>query len=309
MKKAYENFTHINGLYRINESSSFVDKLPSGIYDLLFDGQTDTLFFKASEHNSDNIIDLPGTAFDTVVRELVKFLKPETKDAFEEYGFLYKRSSLLYGPPGTGKTCIVNRVTKEVLNKGGIVLFNPDPRLVRRALEEINGLDPDALVMIIFEEIDQLSKSFEGSLLSLLDGEIQKENVVYLATTNYIDQVPTRIKRPGRFSSVIQVGFPGKRARKTFLKSKLKPEDDLEEWVEKTKGLSIDEISECVKSVCCLGYKLDSTIKRLQSNDREEPKDEEYELDIEHDLMVHEMDMKLHHGGVLAKKHINESKN
>ncbi len=175
---------------------------------------------------------------------------------------------MLYGPPGTGKTCIVNRITEEVLKNNGIVLFNPNPELVETAFKQLEGLQPDTLVMVIFEELDQLVYHYESELLSLLDGEIQKENIVYLATTNYIEKVPDRLKRPGRFSSVIDVNFPGEAARRAFLSKKLKSGEDVEGWVNQTEGLSIDEITECIKSVFCLGYKLDDVIKRIQSTNK-----------------------------------------
>ena len=207
-KTKYISYTNFNGVYKANQEQDISATLPSGVYDLLYDSQQDELYFQAMDNNHDELIDLPDTSYDRVVSELERFLKPETKQLFKDYGYIYKRSSLLFGVPGTGKTCIVNRIANTVKEQGGIVLFNPNPGLLSKAFKRIKSTQPDTTIVVIFEELDELMVRYEDDLLYALDGQAQEENVIYLATTNYIDKIPERIKRPGRFSSVIEVAFP-----------------------------------------------------------------------------------------------------
>ena len=197
-EKKFNHFEGQNGVYRAVPSTEKISKLDRGFYEVIVDTRTNELYFKQTKNVHDKIIDLPDTAYNKVVGEINQFLTEKTKSLFEEFGFLYKRSSLLYGPPGTGKTCIINRVANTIIEKGGVVLFNPSPRYLSQALDRLNDIQPETIVMVVFEELDRLTAQYEDSLLSILDGEIQKENIIYLASTNFIEKVPNRIKRPGR---------------------------------------------------------------------------------------------------------------
>lgn len=240
-------------------------RLPAGVYELVLVGQAQILAFNNISTNHDNLVDLPDAAYDRVVNELNLFSTPETKAKFSELGFLHKRSMLLYGPPGTGKTCIVNKVAQNVVENGGIVIFNPDVRFLKDAFQQLSAIQPDVQTLVIFEEFDSYVNEFESELLSILDGEIQKDNIIYLATTNYIEEIPPRITRPGRFSSKIAVGLPTEEARREFIihKGKLSGKE-LEKWVKATKDFTIDEITECIKSVLCLQYSLEDTTNRIK---------------------------------------------
>jgi SpoVK/Ycf46/Vps4 family AAA+-type ATPase len=99
-----------------------------------------------------------------------------------------------------------------------------------------------------------------------LDGEIQKSNVIFMATTNHIDKIPARIRRPGRFSSIIEVGFPSEETRLFYLNKKLGGRSGLGLWAKKTEGFSIDELKETVLAVVCLSQDLDAVIKRVKAN-------------------------------------------
>lgn len=241
--------------------------LPTGAYRPEINQDTGQVEFHKINLTCDNIIDLPSKEYEYVVNQMKHFLKPETKDTFTKEGFVYKRSVLLHGKPGTGKTVIVNRVVKEALANDAIVLFNPDPRELEYHYEALNSTNPDKLTVVIFEELDNLvaNKNHEIALLSILDGEVQKNNVIYLATTNYIDNISLRIQRPGRFSSIVEVDFPTAEARVAYLKAKRVDSDKLEVWVGKTQGFSIDELKETVLAVKCLGESLDIVVNRITS--------------------------------------------
>lgn len=241
-------------------------ELPSGAYAPDYDHDRDQVIFNKLKLNSDNIIDLPSKEYTFVTEQMRHFLKPETKQRYLENGFLYKRSVMLHGKPGTGKTVIVNRVTQEALSKGAVVLFNPEPTHMHLFFEALEATAPDKLTLVILEEFEDLLQNTnrEKALLSLLDGEIQKNNIIYLATTNYLDQVPVRMQRPGRFSSIIEVGFPSAEARGVYLKAKRVDLSSVSRWVEITDGFSIDELKETVLATTCLDEKLETVVDRLK---------------------------------------------
>lgn len=267
-KKSYISLS-IYGDKLIADYTSSADKLKklsAGIYTIHYDGNSGTFWFKEFNPIADNILELDSPEYKQVTSEMAYFLKPEIRKRFKDMGYIYKRSALLHGDPGTGKTCIVNRVAKDVVDKGGIVLYAQHPSILKIAFEVLSDLQPETLTLAIFEEFDEIARSSEGQLLTMLDGEVQKENVMYLATTNYLEKVPKRLYRPGRFSSVIKVSFPNAKARKQYFTYKLGEEfAKLDLYVEKTSGLSIDELKEVIQSVEILGNDLDATLERLKT--------------------------------------------
>lgn len=240
--------------------------LPTGSYYPEVNEDTGQVIFNKLALNSDDIVDLPSKEYDFTLNQMKHFLKPETKAKYKEEGFLYKRSILLHGKPGTGKTCLVSRIAKEALANDAIVLFNPEPQQMTAFFEALEATAPEKLTLVIFEEFDDLTSRghTEKALLSILDGEIQKRNIIYLATTNHIDQVPLRMQRPGRFSSIIEVNFPSVEARTHYLKSKKVSPDTVRHWVEATEGFSIDELKETVLAVKCLDEKLETVVGRIK---------------------------------------------
>jgi SpoVK/Ycf46/Vps4 family AAA+-type ATPase len=271
MKKSIQghvDFSQNNNVFTANPKiASNAAALPPGAYTLAFDPGTGKLYFHQFEIASDKLLDLPTKEFHQVVDQIEVFLRPETRAKFEEYGYLYKRSALLHGSWGTGKTCMLARIAAYAQAKGAVVLFNPHPDLVTKALQQIDDIQPQTTVVVLFEELDKLMQKHEGSMLSILDGETQKNNVIYLATTNFINQIPPRILRPGRFSNVVEVGFPDAHCREYYLEHKLgKDGTDIRAWVKKTEGFSIDELKEVVLAVKCLSQPLDEVLERIKAS-------------------------------------------
>lgn len=240
------------------------DRLIPGLYKLKQNPNTGELYFQKTKHNCDNIVDIPSKEYKQVVDEMDLFLEGSTKVKFKEHGFLYKRSALLHGAAGGGKTSIVNRVASKVIQGGGIVLFNPDIRLIEDAFAILNDVQPETMTLVIFEEVNETLARFEEELLSILDGEVQKDNVMYLATTNFLEEIPARICRPGRFSSIIEVKFPDIKARTVYLQTKLKDADKIDSIATATDGFSIDEVKETVLATECLNQTLKNVVERIK---------------------------------------------
>ena len=128
----------------------------------------------------------------------------------------------------------------------------------------------------------------------MLDGEMQVDNIVYVATTNYINKIPPRIKdRPSRFATVIEVGLPTPDVRRIFIENKTFPDEnvDLDLWVKLTEGLTIDQIKDLIISVLCIGNDLKDTVSKLhETRDVKEDSEIDY-YDDEVDLQKTLFDM------------------
>ena len=121
------------------------------------------------------------------------FLKPETKELFEELGIPYKLNILFEGLPGTGKTSLIYTIASELNRDVAILNFNKDvdDNVFMRALRRL-----PKNVIFVLEDIDVLFKerkendnfksmiSFSG-LLNSLDGMAFKDDLITIMTTNY----------------------------------------------------------------------------------------------------------------------------
>ena len=110
----------------------------------------------------------------------------------------------------------------------------------------------------------------EVSLLAMLDGEHQTDNVVYIATTNYPERLDARfINRPSRFDEIIKIGMPRAAARQYYLAATdarlLNDEAELIKWVSKTDGFSIAHLKELIISVECFGKSFEVAHGRLRT--------------------------------------------
>lgn len=249
-------------------------KIEPGIYKV--DKHMGNIIFTKHGVMSDEILELPNPVYQKVLSEASQFWTNEMKNKFSRYNLVYKRGILLYGTPGTGKTCIIMKVMEKIVNLGGIVLLDPNPILISEAVKGIRDVEGDNKpVLVVFEELEDVLGYAEQQLLQLLDGEEQVDNIVYVAATNYIDDIPPRIKnRPSRFATVLEVGPPPAEARRNYIESKLHADDvdkvNVDDWVEQTEGLTIDHLKDIVVSVLCFDHSIDDAVTKARGMTAEE---------------------------------------
>jgi hypothetical protein len=109
----------------------------------------------------------------------------------------------------------------------------------------------------------------ETLLLQVLDGARQMNNIVYLATTNYPENLAERIlNRPSRFDRVYEVGYPDPAVRRYYFEKMINGEDlgsvDMERWVEASKGFTFAHMRDMIVSVLILGNDFDEAVGHLQ---------------------------------------------
>jgi hypothetical protein len=215
--------------------------------------------------NVDDLLEFPDSLSDTILKEINDFW--EKADLFKKYGFLHRRGYLMYGPAGGGKTSLVQQIIKKIIDRDGLVFICDNPSILAMGLAVFREIEPKRNVVCIFEDLDSIIDSNgEDTILSILDGELQIDKVLNIATTNYPENLDKRlVGRPRRFDRVIRIGMPNEAVRRLYFSTKLGiTDDELVCWVKKTDEFSFAAMAELVISVKCLGHNLDESVKTLR---------------------------------------------
>jgi ATP-dependent 26S proteasome regulatory subunit len=231
------------------------------------------IYFEQHVLNLDDLLILPDSASEMVIENIRVFWSRESE--FRKYGFLWKRGILLWGPPGSGKTCTLQLVAQEMIKREGVVVYaNESPELIAAGLRLLRQIESKRSLVVMLEDLDAITQRYgESQLLSLLDGELQIDNVVFIATTNYPEMLDRRlINRPSRFDVVKKIGMPGTDARRVYLQAKNprfsmvnSSAIELERWVKETNQFSIAHLKELIVLVEVFGISFNEAIERLRA--------------------------------------------
>lgn len=252
-----------------------VNTLPPGQYTIEHSNDRG-IFFAKKEVNLDDLVILPDSSTDAVIAEIEEFWRRE--DVYRRYRYLWKRGVLLWGPPGSGKTTTVQLISKKIIERGGISVYCSHPKNVAFGLRLMRKVEPTRSIVVMMEDIDAIVNHHEADLLSLLDGELQIDNVVFVATTNYPEKLDKRIvNRPSRFDLVKKVPMPSTDARRVYLLSREpglandtrtvdgNSVSELDYWVAQTDGFSVAHLKEVVLGVKCFGKSVEEVVKRMRA--------------------------------------------
>lgn len=245
-----------------------VDMLPPGQYVVEASNELG-IYFRKTDVNLDDLIELPDSVSEQIINEIETFWKSE--DRFRSYGFLWKRGVLLWGFPGGGKTSCLQVISQRIIDHGGISVYVGDPGFAAKGLAILRRVEPTRPLVVMIEDIDAIIDNHgEADLLALMDGELQIDNVVFIATTNFPERLDKRfINRPSRFDVVKKIGMPSPAAREVYLGHK-HPElrsnsSEMKRWVTATEGFSIAHIKELIISVEVFEVPMMDAVKRLKT--------------------------------------------
>jgi SpoVK/Ycf46/Vps4 family AAA+-type ATPase len=245
------------------------NKLPSNVYTI--NASQHGIFFLEQALQSDELIRFVDGKLDDVLKEVELFWTIKAK--FDKYGFLHRRGFLLYGPPGTGKSCLTYQLIDDIVKRGGVAFYlNTNANVFAAGLKLFRQVEPYRPIVCIYEDLDAIMDMYgEESILSLLDGENQLDNLVNIATTNYLSELDKRItNRPRRFDRLIYVGPPEDDIRSRYFEQKFKSAGDtpskaeLAEWAKVSEGMSFAAMTELMISVKCFDIPLKKSAKILQ---------------------------------------------
>lgn len=261
-----------------------VPEIPPGQYTVEQSNQLG-IYFSRTTVTLDELIALPDSVSEQVISDIELFWEKE--EHFRKFGFMWKRGVLLWGPPGSGKTSTLQVIADRVIQRGGIAIYVDHPGVAAKGLKQLRGVEPDRPLIVMLEDIDAIIDNYgESDLLALMDGELQIDNVVFVATTNYPERLDKRfINRPSRFDIVKKIGMPNEVARETYLRSKctrldgddFQAKDELRQWVDATKGFSIAHMKELIVSVEVFGVDISTASQRLRTMMDVQPKSSDAE--------------------------------
>ncbi|MGP8329968.1 MAG: CDC48 family AAA ATPase, partial [Methanosarcinaceae archaeon] len=166
------------------------------------------------------------------VREMIE-LPLKHPEIFQRLNIEPPKGIILYGPPGTGKTLIAKAVANE---SGANFLYIAGPEImgkyygeseerIRKLFEEAAENAPS---IIFIDEIDSIAPKRENvtgeverrvvaQLLAMLDGMVERGQIVVIGATNRIDAIDPALRRPGRFDREIEIGVPDQNDRNEIL--------------------------------------------------------------------------------------------
>jgi hypothetical protein len=246
-----------------------IENIPAGLYDIR-SSMEQGLYLEKRTVILDELFQIPDINVGDIISDMEKFWS--RKEKYQEYGITYKRGILMYGPPGTGKTSLINLIVAQIItDHDGIVINMEDINSFIPMVNNIRALEPDKPILALIEDLDSfMSYNSTKMFLNLLDGNLQIDNIMYLATTNYLDRLEDRIKnRPSRFDKRYEIGYPSPDARKFYIENKLKESDlaniDLGKWVQDTNGFTFSHIKELIVSVIVMENDYQKTISQLRN--------------------------------------------
>ena len=184
--------------------------------------------------------------------ELIKTIDAfvNKKDWYDTNFVPYHFGILLYGPPGTGKSTLIRALITEYCNKyknyrtptylsyiHEICRFSndqsnvnggsePKPRLViledidvallqkRQSIEVEECVDDDNINPPYY---NRNSTTTLSEVLNKIDGVNNTENVIYIFTTNHIENLDPALLRPGRIDKIIKIDTPDRDCYDQFM--------------------------------------------------------------------------------------------
>lgn len=166
------------------------------------------------------------------IKEIIDFPFKYPK-IFSKLGLKAPNGILLYGPPGTGKTLIAKAIASETsayfihLNGSEVMnkFYGESEAKLRTIFEDAKQHSPS---IIFLDEIDALAPKREQvigdvekrvvtQLLALMDGIVDRGDVIVIGATNIQDILDPALRRPGRFDREIMIPVPNEEGRLKIL--------------------------------------------------------------------------------------------
>ena len=239
--------------------------LPKGIYKI--DYEEGKYFIGQIKNNTDEIYKLSDKIVNTILTEIDDFWNK--KDLYEKHHILHKRGLLLEGPAGNSKTSTINLIIENILNNDGLIFIVRSIRefnLLYDFLPIFRQIEPNRNVITIIEDIDQLidmGGGFDVNILDFLDGKNSINHHLVIMTSNNTTRLSEALLRPSRIDVRFVLELPDKQTRYEYLEKKGINKDKLNEYAEKTDGMTFAQLKELFISTEILNKDINTAINKI----------------------------------------------
>lgn len=135
------------------------------------------------------------------------------RSTYAARGINFKLGMCLYGPPGTGKTSLIKLIASEI-NAPIITIANVGDLFDGPGLMwQVSSCTlEDKPVIVVIEDIKSLTpgkdqKDCRAEFLNYIDGLTTPQGMIIILTTNYLEELPKELLRPGRMDVCVEVGY------------------------------------------------------------------------------------------------------
>ena len=167
-------------------------------------------------------------------------------------GVSIPKGVILFGEPGNGKSLLI----KEIIRCCGCPVFvfqGEQTNVVEGIVETFKKAREAGHAIIVFDELDLLinkERRVVRALQENLDGVESEDDILVLAATNYLRDIPAPLLRNGRLEKLIKIPYPtGEEAlellKKHFKDFNLKLPDDFDD----------EEVALSLNGISCAGVK------------------------------------------------------
>ena len=170
----------------------------------------------------------------------------------KEKGVSIPRGVILFGAPGNGKSLLIKEIIK--CCEAPVFVFQGEQvNVVEGIIETFKQAREAGHSVIVFDELDLLidkERRVVRALQECLDGVESDDDILVLAATNYLDEIPGPLLRPGRLEKLIKIPYPSGEEALELLKKHFK-----EFNLQFPADFDDDEVALSLNGISCSGVK------------------------------------------------------
>lgn len=241
------------------------DSAPSNIYKIITEGQDTKI--SPVKLNTDELFTFSEDYTSSILDEVQNFW--DRRETYLKHNVTHKRGILLCGAPGCGKTSIINLLTNQLKEKGGLIFMISSYRdfdiycaLLKPIIRKI---EPERPIITIIEDVNQIICEMGGDyrILDFMDGRNSIDNHLVILTANDTRDLSDALLRPSRIDLTYEIENPSERVRKEYFEKKGIPADLVTEYAAATEGFSFAELKEVFIGTQVLGKELGPVVEQI----------------------------------------------
>ena len=170
----------------------------------------------------------------------------------KERGVSIPRGVILFGDPGNGKSLLIKEIIRCV-DAPVFVFQGEQTNIVQGIIDVFREARNAGHAIIVIDELDLLinkDRRVTRALQENLDGVESTDDILVLAATNYLRDIPHPLLRNGRLEKLIRIPFPSGEEALALLKKHFK-----EFNVSLPNDLEDDELALSLTGISCAGVK------------------------------------------------------